>query len=100
MRKKLTEAILICLTELDFDEESVEQISQELLKNPLSNIVAAKEQLTNKQKQKYYTSQFYRSGKIRKYCQTIQYEESLDYKTKEDMSKILKLIEEEGRVTK
>ena len=65
----------------------------------MSHIVALHQKLTNNQKDSYYRSDFYKSDKLKRYSSIIGYEESLEYKVKEDVAKILNVIEEQLKVT-
>lgn len=56
--------------------------------------MALREDLTNKQKENYYNSAFYRSYELKTFAQIRDYAQSLEYKVKEDVTKILADIEE------
>ena len=56
--------------------------------------MALSEDLTNKQKESYYNSGFYHKGELKAYAQIKDYAQSLEYKVKEDVTKILGEIED------
>ena len=62
--------------------------------------MALRDDLTNKQKESYYKSEFYRRGELKAYAQIRDYENSLEYKVKEDVTKILAEIEELAKNSK
>lgn len=76
-RNKLVESISNCLIGLKFNEKTAQTICDELLDKPLSNIVALRDDLTNKQKESYYNSDFYRKAELKAYAQIRDYEKSL-----------------------
>ncbi len=73
----MVESISTCLITLRFNETTAQAICNELLDKPLSNIVALRDDLTNKQKESYYNSEFYRTGELKAYAQIRDYEKSL-----------------------
>lgn len=99
-REKLTKSIFACLIGLRFNEQTAQQICDELLDRPLSNIVALRSDLTNQQKTDYYNSEFYRSGELKHYALISDYQDSLESKVKEEVSSILALIEGTVRLSK
>jgi hypothetical protein len=99
-RNNLVKSISTCLIALKFNENIAQAICDELLEKPLSNIVALRDDLTNKQKESYYKSEFYRKGELKAYAQTRDYENSLEYKVKEDVTKILSEVEELAKNSK